>query len=445
MAIQSLGSGQNETQFAHSRINAVLLIAILFFIFVKWHFLGLTYAAAFGLSLIVFLRSPTMLRSIPVIIYFAIFMLLHSILTSIIANVDLGRENAQIIIYSVTNIFILAALFTLWRLSPYQPESFFHTIVLVLLVLAFMEVYLGFRPLFEAFKLFFNSTAAYTAEDRDISLYGRIRPMIFTTEPSSSGNFFGAIWLAYVASMKANLKNYAKASLYFLLAVYIFRSPTLIGYLAVAPGFILLARNHSLFSLSYFVSVICFSNIFFYYGWNLRNDITITQLASFFSTGSFYIRQISPIETVQTVLASSPFFGYGVEYLSTARSIAAPHLFSSIGFYTYERIASMPDRVMTTNAFWELFGVFGIIGAVAFTLLKSSLLKVFGVRNPIVLLIGVYALFSSHAGIYAAFTWTPLIFIGFALMDKPLNQAIVRNRPDRSLFASDSKKRLHHI
>ncbi len=445
MAIQSLDSSKSGTQSNRSGSNEVLLIAIIFFVFVKWHFLGLAYAAAFGLSLVVFMRTPTMWRSMPVIIYFAIFLLLHNVVTSIITTADFGRANVKIIIYGITNIFILAALFTLWKISWYKPENFFHTAVLGILILAFMEVYLGFRPIFESFKIFFNSTAAYTAESRDVSLYGRIRPMVFTTEPSSLGNFFGAIWLAYVISIKRTVKNFALALVYFMLAIYLCRSITLIGYLAVVPGFIMLTSRRSLLAVLYFVLLICFSNFAFYYGWVSRNDVAISQFEGFFSTGSFYIRQISPMETVQTVLVSSSFFGYGIEYLSAARSIAAPYLYSSIDFYDYERIANMPDRVMATNAFWELFGIFGIVGATAFTLFKLRLLKLFGVRSPLVSLIGVYALFSAHAGIYAAFTWTPLIFVGFALMKNGKNEDIVQARYDRTLVTHNYNKQLSHI
>lgn len=424
------GSGPRDNFNTESKNRqhfvGILLFLLVFFIYVKWHFFGLPYAAAFLTSIIIILIVPGVQRLWKLFLLFCLFLISHTLFTSLFNNYDIGLEHLKSIIYSIANFIILAATLIACSQISGGLSKHLRIMLICMLILAILEIYIGMRPVFEDVRLFFNSTANYTADARDEIIYGRLRPMIFTTEPSSAGNFFGAIWLAYVLSERSFLKRYFLGASLFVFALYLFRSPTLIGYLAVFPGFLLLTRGRYIASSSYFISIIFLSNFVFYYGWINRYQIQFTEIATFFSTGSFYIRQISPIQTVLVVLENAPLFGYGVNYFTTARDVAAPQLFAAGGFYTYEILSGMPDREMATNAFWELFGMFGVLGFLFFTSLKANLLWSFGIRYPLGILLGVFATFSAHAGVSAAFTWTPLIFVAMVFLREEKTTRLTR-------------------
>lgn len=394
--------------------SQVFLFFLLLSVYLKIHGAGIVHVAALMCALIAAMRYPRIMSSLP---YVALMGIL--ITFQILYSNDFSKDALRYSIYSLTNIFtIFAALTLLAKIVEVRSGRALFIIMLVFIGLAVLEVYGGLKPVFDAIRgLYTSSSSEYDAIDRDIRQYGQIRPVVFTSEPSSLGNFFGAVWLAYTCIVPPTTRNIAKSALLILVAMALFRSPTLFGYLAVAPGLVLVKRDRDTAGYIYLLAVLFGVTFLFPFTWYRRDMLPPGPLYEFFSSGSFFIRQISPLITVQEAMENAPVLGLAAKFHETSQETTS--VFLSLlfgGYYTPDQLTQMPPRKFASNALWELIGTFGIGGLFAFLgILRYSLLY-FSVRKVDAVILATLILLVNHAGIVLTFSWVPLLLLSYSFM-----------------------------
>lgn len=403
------------------RVSQILLFFILLLSYLKIHGAGIVFVAALAFSLMVYFRYRSA-WSAPALYIIGLsgFLVLHTILTqlSLPSFYGFGKDQAKIALYSVTNVcIIVTSLYLISRAEPSSHRGAVYWVMVAMIVVGAMEAYGPIKPMVDVVRSLYTSEfSIYAATERDLAQYGAVRPSVFTSEPSSVGNFFGALWLCYICTIKVSMRRFVNtALLLFALALYVFRSPTLVGYLAVAPGLLLVKSGRPVAGyLSLIVvlfGVLLAPNLL----WLMKSDVEPASLRRFLSTGSFFIRQISPYIAVSSAMEVSPIFGAGPSYYQLAREETAgmlSYLFG--GFYTDSRLAEMPDGQFVTNATWEFVGTFGIAGCAILAFIFLRMFRTFRISHGAAILLACASLWVSHAGIVGAFTWTPLILLALA-------------------------------
>lgn len=422
------------------QISQLLLSGILLLCYLKIHGLGIAYIGALMVSLMAFTRYRELWDKLLMLIgIFAGFVLLHALLSSLTlpSNYWIGRDQAKQMIYSTTNFTIVATTLLLGRRG--DPDARIRTIRYILigmLAIAVLEVYGPLKPVIDALRALYTSDSSlYIATDRDVQQYGMTRPTVFTSEPSSLGNFFGALWVYFVISGRRTLIDLAGYMLLLLAAIYIIRSPTLLGYAAVVPGLLLVQARRGLLGYGYLAAILAVFLLVPSYLYTQKGYFP-GALDYFMSTGSFFIRQIAPVLSAEASISLSPFFGAGFSYYAVARDTTY-NLLSLLhgGYYDDAFLSVMPVGQYVTNAAWEFVGVYGLFGGIVFVAILMRLFRLVGIVHGPAVLLATAALWTTHAGITLAFTWTPLIIIGLAFYP-PRNVAVQEARASASLLPS---------
>jgi hypothetical protein len=99
----------------------------------------------------------------------------------------------------VYSLLLAYALFlTILRARREQLAALFLTACILIVIGCLLETYTGLRAVSDAVRQQIYSFGVYDADQRDEILYGRIRPKLFTSEPSSvtfAYTLFGFAWL----------------------------------------------------------------------------------------------------------------------------------------------------------------------------------------------------------------------------------------------------------
>ncbi|MCT4685393.1 MAG: hypothetical protein N4A39_16855 [Roseicyclus sp.] len=248
------------------------------------------------------------------------FVLLNLILAaSILFNLWPGRDYTGYAL-SVLNlnfslvIALCLALYLLRMASAVRLERWIRTTLAVFLALSVLEItFPPFEALVDAFRYaVFPEVRIYTADWRDIALYGFPRPTLFGNEPSYLG--ITTTSLAAVCFILApTVRAQGIAVLLFLASVVIVRSPT-----AVALGLVMIyffAASTQLQTLTsarallilLSPSVIAFGVFVFVQQFGARFSLF---LAGEDNSGD--LRLIKPIEAIWVSIETSPLFGTGV-------------------------------------------------------------------------------------------------------------------------------------
>ena len=402
------------------KISQIFLFLILTFSYLKIHGVGIVFLAALAMAVSVYFRYKSSWRA-PVIYILALcaFLVLHALMShlNLPRGYAFGKDQIKILLYGMTNFcIVVTAIYLISKTDSPSHARTTYWVMVVMMAIAVAEVYGPFKPIFDAIRdVYTSDSSIYAATERDLAQYGYIRPTVFTSEPSSVGNFFGALWLCYLCTIQFSTRRLLGAALLIVAALVVFRSPTLVGYVAVAPGLLLVKNGRSLIGYSSLVVIALGTLILPNILWVMRFGIEIEGLKAFLSTGSFFIRQISPLMAVSSVMQMSPVFGAAGNYYQIARQEASGVIgFLFGGFYTDEKLAMMPDGQFVTNATFEFLGVFGVAGCIILTIIFLRVFRAFNIKHGAAILLACTSLWVSHAGIVGAFTWTPLILLALA-------------------------------
>src|SRR5215469_5733849 len=140
---------------------------------------------------------------------FVIFLYVGSIFSATdIAH--LGKRFTGLVQITYSLIISYALFLTVLRAKRAQIAHLFLALGVVILIGCLLEDYAGLRPISDAFRhAVYKALNVYDADLRDQILYGRIRPKLFTSEPSAvtfAYTLFGFVWLMTTRTRFAALK-----------------------------------------------------------------------------------------------------------------------------------------------------------------------------------------------------------------------------------------------
>lgn len=393
-------------------LKTPLLCVMFAGIYLKLHGFGMIHFITFLGAVIATSVFPRIISSA-----LPLTLILGLLFLQFVVTLDASKESAKLIIYSAANFFIMAVIFgLLFRLPRKKTREITLYLAAFMLVLGFTEIYLGARPLFDIITSIYTSDESnYTATARDISNYGALRARIFTSEPSSAGNMFGCLLLILTTCMRGLKRDWLIIFILTLAALFLIRSPTILSYavLGLTIGSARYIGDRAAFALVLFTCAGV--SIILPYLW--FNSVEISSgITTFTNSGSFFIRQIAPIMTLQAEIGDHFWLGLGAEYAekSVGATIATLSELHG-GFYTKEYLAYMPSREFSSNALYELLLTYGFIGLITLISFMWWLLKLHGVARRRSVIVASLFLLTNHAGIVLAFTWIHFVCIAIGV------------------------------
>jgi hypothetical protein len=300
----------------------------------------------------------------------ALFLVLMVYLTSTLLAPNLGllgKRTTGLLQFAYSLIVAYSLFLTLVAAEVRVLARVLFGFCIAILVGSLLEDYFGFRSISDAVRLHIYDYGIYDADRRDILLYGRIRPKLFTSEPSSLTFMFTLLsfaWLMvsswrgkilwYLAMMGAGLVLMPGPTLLLmavLLVLYLFfarfrsglANDRLLRLVSVgAVGFVLLAAL-----------VAVGSSLF-------ANRLALINSGS---DASFYFREIEPVQVAGDVARRYPVFGIGL----TAEPLIAnrlEELYQSAPAYSADLDFGLDNWATVhnlTNYFWLHWIYLGLI------------------------------------------------------------------------------------
>ncbi len=317
----------------------------------------------------------------------------------------------------------------------------FFAFCAILLVGSALENYLPpVRDISDAFRRRAFESGVYVADIRDQLFYGRIRPKLFTSEPSALAFAYTLFAFAWYMLSRWRLKVAGYVSL--LVAGYFFmRSPTLfLGVLLIPLYEIMVAAragptNPNRASVGRIVVAFGLGIMLIIAAGLFGAELFKERIDSILSGHdlSFFGRMVAPILTAVAVIGEHPLTGAGLagwEFIDgTVRQIysSAPGLASEFRFDSAAHAL--------TNYFWLHWIFLGVFWGCAVIAALSWFLHVLGAPS-IAFCWGVWIVFGQASGGYVdPRTWIVLFLACAAsvLHERPAFVPFAVNRPRRSI------------
>jgi hypothetical protein len=320
-----------------------------------------------------------------------------------------------------------AFFMTIRRWSRSHFARTFGWIAVVLLVAALLE---AFVPLVKAASDSFRETMyrqqyLYAADARDIQLLGRIRPKVFTEEPSYLALFFVLALHAWFATSRTSyriLKFAAGAAV----AMFVIGSPIILFALPLALFNEMAARrlvSPGTAKTQTSARVIRIMVVAVGVGVFLAATVLSRRLENFGTTDSSTVgRLIAPGLLAASVLREYPLLGVGVGGHEVMLEQIAK-VFGGFGFQIMD-----PNKIV--NAFWLFMIYYGFLGAAVFLWMLNGLMKTLHVRHRLYCLMGMLV-FSQGMGAFVGMRFWLFAFTLF-LISWHLDVEHYRDKPSQA-------------
>ncbi len=325
------------------------------------------------------------------------------------------HERTKGLVQLVYSLVIAYALFlTALRYDRRSFARIFLVACLLIVVGAALENYTGFRAISDAFRQKFYDFGVYRADLRDQILYGRIRPKLFTSEPSAltfAYTLFAFLW--YVLSP-------ARAKILGFLALlaagyYLMRGPTLLLGLPLASAYeLLLAPRRPVGTSSRIDGTRVFAGLMvcavLVAVFAVLGSTLYAERLSLIAQGadpSFFSRELGPFLVAKDVLTHHPIAGAGVtgeEYI--AERVRSVYLDAR----NFSGTVTLSDTAhVVTNYFWSHWIYLGFVFGTATLVALSYWLRVLGAPS-LLFCWTVWVLFGQASGAYVSpKTWSVLL------------------------------------
>jgi hypothetical protein len=278
----------------------------------------------------------------------------------------LGKRTTGLLQLTYSLVIAYGMFLTLIRADRAQVSTILLTFCLAIIVGCMLEAWAGLRPVsdFVRAKLY-DAGYVYDADVRDEILYGRVRPKLFTSEPSAvtfAYTHYCSVWLAlspwrYKYAVYAGLLG---------LAIVVLPGPTLMLMLLLAiPYFLFLAGGARRTSPTRMIGALTLSGVIvlvsFVAGQVLFAE-RIHQLQSG-ADASFFYRFTGPMLVALDMFRHFPWAGSGLTGEPFISDRVMDVFMNSASFSAAWRIPKVAD--VLTNFFflhWIYLGaVFGVI------------------------------------------------------------------------------------
>lgn len=342
---------------------------------------------------------------------FVILLYVGSILSATdIAH--LGKRFTGLVQVTYSLVISYALFLTVVRANRNQIAHLFLGFCLVILIGCLLEDYAGLRPISDAFRhAVYKALNVYDADLRDEILYGRIRPKLFTSEPSAvtfAYTLFGFAWLMTTRTRLAPLKYLVLMAL----GIVVMPGPTLLLMIPLLiPYQLLRARSWSpaffrmiLVLIFAMVALVAFDILGHSVFSERMRDITQGNDASFF------YRVTGPALVARNVMLHFPFAGAGLTGETFIANEVANVYMRSAAFSSAWDISDTAS--VLTNYFWLHWIYLGLVWGTIVLLGLTLWLKLLGVPSvPFCWM--VWAVLGQASGAYVGpKTWTVLLLSG---------------------------------
>jgi hypothetical protein len=337
------------------------------------------------------------------------------------------------------SLMIGYALFlTLVRASRDQLARLFMGFSLLLLIGALLESYGGLRPISDAVRSHIYDRGIYDADLRDEILYGRIRPKVFSSEPSAVTFSYTLFAFGWLATTRWRWKYLGYLGLLGVAFVAL-PGPTLLLMLLLAVPVELFLSGSTNNSAGRGVKIVVMSAVVLIaFAW--ASTSIFSQRFRDISQGndaSFFFRVTGPALTAIDVLQRHPWAGAGL----TGENYIADEIMNvymrSGEFYSGWQFQKISDSI--TNYFWLHWIYLGMVWGVIVAIALNFWLKVLGVRNTAFCWM-VWAVLGQASGAYVSpKNWTVLLLAAAAAVarrQQPAQAPYAVQRPPRPYGAA---------
>lgn len=351
-----------------------------------------------------------------------------------VANFGDGAEIARLkgavqLLYSVTISYGLFLELRGW--GKHRVANLFQALAFIVVLGCILELYTDFRDWSDSFRTHvFEHNILYNSDFRDQLVFGKVRPKLFTTEPSYVAIFFLLSMTMWVTLTNATLVPSWK---YFLLAItgsFLIGSPfVLLTALVPMLNYFFLKEKgwnlmkfyveegvlKKLLAVSLYSSVLLFVMLGIWHKVEIGHKAEIGNKAEIGhepiaaknrleqtlngSEDSFKIRLTAPPIIARDILSKSPLFGVGLEAKVTLNKTVLG-VFKQLGIQT-DYLETNRLGWSVTNNFWLHWIYWGVLGGLLVIFWMYWLMKLIGVHYPLYCFV-IITMFSQTMGGYVA-------------------------------------------
>jgi hypothetical protein len=353
---------------------------------------------------------------------FAIIAVLMLYVLSILSASDdrmLGERFKGLVQLTYSLMIGYALFLALTRYHRSQLASVMLGFSMVILIGCALENSDAFKEVSDSFRAWAFDTGVYKADLRDQEFYGRVRPKLFTSEPSAVAfmfSLFAFSWYA-LSGMRLKLMGFLMliAAGYFLM-----RGPTLLLCIALVPVYELLLGSRqgppgeARLSVGRVAATVALTAVLIGVAVPVVHTLYATRLEAITSgqDPSFFSRVIAPPLVAFEVIAANPAAGAGLtgwEFIEDAtRQVYGTAAWLSTD-YRFDNAAQA-----ITNYFWLHWIYLGLFWGGVLLLALSLMLQSLAVPSVLFCWL-VWAVFGQGAGSYVGpQAWT-VLFLSAAI------------------------------
>jgi len=321
----------------------------------------------------------------------------------------LGKRFTGLVQITYSLVIGYALFLTVIRANRDQIAHLFLGFCVVILIGCLCEDYLGLRPISDAVRhAIYKAIDVYDADLRDQILYGRIRPKLFTSEPSAvtfAYTLFGFTWLMVTRTRWAPLKYLVLMTV----GIVVMPGPTLLLMIPLlVPYQLLRARSWSpaFVRMALLVGFAAVALAAFYVLGHSVFSARMRDIAQG-NDASFFYRIEGPALVARDVIEHSPFAGAGLTGERFIADEVANVYMRSAAFSSAWDISDTSS--VLTNYFWLHWIYLGLVWGTIVLAGLSFWLKVLGVPSvPFCWMVWIGL--GQAAGAYVGpTTWTVLL------------------------------------
>jgi hypothetical protein len=322
----------------------------------------------------------------------------------------LGKRTTGLLQLTYSLVIAYGMFLTLVRADRSQVAAILLTFCLAIISGCALETWGGLRPVsdFVRGKLY-NAGYVYDADLRDEILYGRVRPKLFTSEPSAvtfAYTHYCAVWLA----MSAWRYKYLVYCGLLGLAIIVLPGPTLMLMLLLATPYLLfLAGGERRTSPSRMIGALVISSLVVlvaYVGGKVLFAERLHDLQSG-KDASFFYRFTGPMLIAFDMFKHHPWAGSGLTGEPYIADRVLDVFMNSASFQSAWRIPKVAD--VLTNYFWLHWIYLGAVWGVIVLVALSVWLRMLGAVS-IVYCWAVWTVLGQASGSYVGpKTWAVLL------------------------------------
>jgi len=337
---------------------------------------------------------------------------------SILAAQDinwLGKRSTGLLQLVYSLVIAYGMFLTLIHADRAQVSTILLTFCLVIIAGCALETWAGLRPISDKVRAaLYDSAVVYDADLRDLLLYGRVRPKLFTSEPSAvtfAYTHFCAMWLVlspwrYKYLVFAGLLG---------LAILVLPGPTLMLMLLLAvPYFMFLTGGPRRTSAKRMIGAAILSSLIVLVAF-LAGQVFFAERFKEVQSGSdtsFFYRFTGPMLVALDMFKTHPWAGAGLTGEPYIADQVLKVFMNSASFSSAWQIPRIGD--VLTNYFWLHWIYLGAVWGVIVLASLSLWLRLLGAAS-ILYCWAVWAILGQASGSYVGpKTWAVLLIAAAA-------------------------------